>query len=115
MGELNSARSAQQIFINPRIKACISRRVSFHSAAQFCDPPSGKGVDIKYIKEIPGHFDIQTTEVYLHVSKKDLVNICSPLDDLMENEFYNPVIGATPTYIKRIRELVRINVLKYLD
>ena len=41
-----------------------------------------KGTDIKYIKDILEHFDIRTTERYLHVSKKDLVNISSPLDDL---------------------------------
>ena len=31
---------------------------------------------------ILGHFDIRTTERYLHVSKNNLVNIISPLDDL---------------------------------
>lgn len=41
-----------------------------------------KGTDIRYIKDILGHFDIRTTERYLHVSKKDLINIISPLDDL---------------------------------
>ncbi len=42
-----------------------------------------KGVDIKYIKDILGDFDIRTTERYLHVSKQKLVNIVSPFDDLM--------------------------------
>jgi hypothetical protein len=41
-----------------------------------------KRTDIRNIKDILGHFDIPTTERYLHVSKKDLVNIASPLDDL---------------------------------
>jgi len=45
-----------------------------------------KGTDIKYIKEILGHFDIKTTERYLHVSKKQLVNIISPFDDLWKNK-----------------------------
>jgi site-specific recombinase XerD len=31
-----------------------------------------------------GHFNIKTTERYLHVSKKNLVNIISPLDDLFK-------------------------------
>jgi len=42
-----------------------------------------KGVDIRYIKDIPGLFDIKTTERYTHVSKRMLVNIVSPLDDLL--------------------------------
>ncbi len=41
---------------------------------------------ITVIKQQPGillgHFNIKTTERYLHVSKKALVNIISPLDDL---------------------------------
>ena len=41
-----------------------------------------KGTDIRYSKDLLGHFDIRTTERYLHVSKKELVNIISPLDDL---------------------------------
>jgi site-specific recombinase XerD len=45
-----------------------------------------KGTDIRYIKDLLGHFDIRTTERYLHVSKQKLVNIISPLDDLMSKE-----------------------------
>ena len=40
-----------------------------------------KGTDIRYIKDLLGHFSIKTTERYLHVSKHALVNIISPLDD----------------------------------
>jgi len=45
-----------------------------------------KGTDIRYIKDLLGHFNIKTTERYLHVAKQKLVNILSPLDDLMKNE-----------------------------
>jgi site-specific recombinase XerD len=38
-----------------------------------------KGTDIRYIKDLPGHFSIKTTERYLHVKKEQLVNIISPL------------------------------------
>lgn len=44
-----------------------------------------KGTDIRYIKDLIGHFNIKTTERYLHVSKKQLVNIISPFDDLWKN------------------------------
>ncbi|MBX3240618.1 MAG: hypothetical protein KIT80_00730 [Chitinophagaceae bacterium] len=40
------------------------------------------GTDIRYMKDIPGHFTIKTTERYLHVSRQQLVNMISPSDDL---------------------------------
>jgi integrase/recombinase XerD len=39
---------------------------------------------MRNIKDILGHFNIKTTERYLHESKKSLVNINSPLDDLFK-------------------------------
>ncbi|MBS1918655.1 MAG: tyrosine-type recombinase/integrase [Bacteroidetes bacterium] len=45
-----------------------------------------KGTDIKYIKDILSHFSIRTTERYLHISRKQLVNIISPFDDLWKKE-----------------------------
>ena len=37
---------------------------------------------VRYIKDLLGYFNRKTTKRYLHVSKKSLVNIISPLDDL---------------------------------
>jgi site-specific recombinase XerD len=42
--------------------------------------------DIRYIKDLLGHFDIRATERYLHVSKGRLANIASPLDELWRKE-----------------------------
>jgi site-specific recombinase XerD len=47
-----------------------------------CDFIRKGGEEIKYIRDLPEHFDIKNTERYLHVSKRDLVNIVSSLDDL---------------------------------
>jgi hypothetical protein len=33
-------------------------------------------------QELPGHQSIKTTEIYTHVTAKDIQNIRSPLDDL---------------------------------
>ncbi len=61
----------------------ISKEVGIHSLRHsFATHLPDKGTDIKYIKDLLGHFDIRTTERYLHVSKKQLVNIISPFDDL---------------------------------
>ncbi len=43
-----------------------------------------KGADIRYIKDSLGHFNIKTLERYLYVSKKELINISGPLEDLFK-------------------------------
>ena len=83
-------RTVQQIFGNAKVKAGIRKEVGIHSLRHsFATHLLDKGTDIKYIKELLGHFDIKTTERYLHVSKKQLVNIVSPFDDLWKNKTIN--------------------------
>lgn len=76
-------RTVQQIFSNAKNKAGIQKEVGIHSLRHsFATHLLDKGTDIRYIKDLLGHFNIRTTERYLHVSKKQLVNIVSPFDDL---------------------------------
>jgi len=82
-GTAYPTRTIQRIFQLAKEKAGIKKEVGIHSLRHsFATHLLEKGTDIKYIKDILGHFDIKTTERYLHVSKKELVNIVSPLDDL---------------------------------
>lgn len=82
-GTAYPTRTLQQIFTNARNKAGISKKVGIHSLRHsFATHLLDKGTDIRYIKDLLGHFNIKTTERYLHVSKKQLVNIVSPFDDL---------------------------------
>jgi integrase/recombinase XerD len=82
-GEPYTIRSAQQIFTDAKVKAGIIKSVSFHNLRHsFATHMLEKGIDVIFIKEILGHFDIKTTERYLHVRKDFLINIESPLDDL---------------------------------
>ena len=76
-------RTIQQIFSNAKEKAGIIKDGGIHGLRHsFATHLLEKGIDVTYIKDLLGHFDIRTTERYLHVSKKNLVNIISPLDDL---------------------------------
>lgn len=82
-GEAYNARSAQKVFQRAKEKAGIKKEISFHSLRHsFATHLLEKGIDIRYIKDILGHFDIKTTERYTHISKDQLINIVSPLDDL---------------------------------
>jgi integrase/recombinase XerD len=78
-------RTVQKIFTDAKNKAGITKATGVHVLRHsFATHLLEKGTDIHYIKELLGHFDIKTTERYLHVSKKQLVNIISPLDDLWQ-------------------------------
>lgn len=82
-GTLLSVRTIQEVFSKAKRRAGIKKEVGIHSLRHsFATHLLEKGTDIRYIKDILGHFDIKTTERYLHVSNAKLVNIVSPFDDL---------------------------------
>ncbi|MFT3911402.1 MAG: tyrosine-type recombinase/integrase [Ferruginibacter sp.] len=86
-GKPYSERGAQVIFQRAKDAAGITKQVSFHSLRHsFATHLLEKGIDVKYIKDLLGHFDIRTTERYLHVRKDKLINIMSPLDSLYEDD-----------------------------
>jgi len=100
-----SERSAQKVFQKAKEMAGIKKDVSFHSLRHsFATHLLEKGIDVKYIKELLGHFDIRTTERYLHVSKDKLVNIVSPLDSLYESQEHRLRIADTDNTKKRIEK-----------
>lgn len=86
-GDAYPIRTVQQIFSNAKRDAGILKDVGIHSLRHsFATHLLDKGTDIRYIKDLLGHFDIRTTERYLHVSKHKLDNIASPLDDLFKSK-----------------------------
>jgi integrase/recombinase XerD len=67
-----TARLAQNIFQIARKAARIKKDVTFDSQRHsFATHILDKGIDIRYIKDILEHFNIKTTERYLHVTEKN--------------------------------------------
>jgi len=78
-----SIRTVQAIFEQARDKAGIGKDVTVHSLRHsFGDTFAENGVDLRYIQELLGHKHSKTTEIYTHVSNKNLREIKSPLDML---------------------------------
>ncbi len=81
-----SERTIQKIFVNACKYASIDKRVSVHSLRHsFATHLLEAGIDLRYIQELLGHSSSKTTEIYTHVSIKDLGKIKSPLDSIGES------------------------------
>ncbi len=87
MGNHLTERSAQKIFEVARDQAGIKKQVSIHSLRHsFATYLLEGGTDLRYIQEILGHKSSKTTEIYTHVSEKEIRRIRSPLDGFSESE-----------------------------
>ncbi|MFW6035134.1 MAG: site-specific tyrosine recombinase/integron integrase [Halothermotrichaceae bacterium] len=80
-----SERTVERVFKKACKKAGIKKKVSVHSLRHsFATHLLEQGVDLRYIQELLGHKNSTTTEIYTHVSNRDIKNITSPLDDLFK-------------------------------
>jgi integrase/recombinase XerD len=78
-GDPISIRTIQEVFKAAKKKAGLNKKAGMHSLRHsFATHLHESGIDIKYIKDLLGHSDIRTTEVYTHVSKKYMGKIKSP-------------------------------------
>jgi site-specific recombinase XerD len=78
-----TVRTIQKIFEHAKEKAGVKKAASVHTLRHsFATHLLEAGTDICYIQRLMGHTDINTTTIYLHLRRVDLLNIKSPLDAL---------------------------------
>ena len=76
-----TARSVQHIFKKACSKANIKKDVSVHTLRHsFATHLLEQGIDLRYIQELLGHKSSKTTEIYTHVSNREISKITNPLD-----------------------------------
>lgn len=82
-GKPYDQRSLQQVLKQALYKTKINKPVTLHWLRHsYATHLLENGTDLRYIQELLGHKSSKTTEIYTHVSTKNIQNIKSPFDDL---------------------------------
>ena len=98
---------------NTRIKKEVSAHSLRHSFATHLPVWASRtqtdllesGIGLRYIQELLGYKSSKTTEIYTHVSYRDICKIKSPLDSLQINRRENDQIWKSSTKRMYIRTI----------
>jgi integrase/recombinase XerD len=78
-----SVESVYRVFKDALHKAGIKKDVGVHSLRHsYATHLHETGLDIRYIQELLGHKSTRTTEIYTHVSRRNLIQVRSPIEDM---------------------------------
>ena len=78
-----SSESVYRIFKDAMLRVGIKKDVGVHSLRHsYATHLHENGLDIRYIQELLGHKSSRTTEIYTHVSRRNLIQVRSPIEDL---------------------------------
>ena len=82
-GKHITARSIQAVFERACNEAKLIKKPTMHWLRHsFATHLLESGVDLRYIQELLGHSSSKTTEIYTHVTTKQIEKIKNPLDDM---------------------------------
>ena len=85
-GKKYSESSIRKFLFKSVQKAGISKKVTPHTLRHsYATHLLENGVGLRHIQELLGHAKPETTMIYTHVAKKDLLDIQSPLDTILLN------------------------------
>jgi integrase/recombinase XerD len=80
------ASGVQKAFREALSKTTIRKKATVHTLRHsFATHLLEEGTEIPYIQNLLGHSDSRTTSIYLHVARKKLLKVVSPID-LIEEE-----------------------------
>ena len=78
-----SATSVRNVLKRAVYKSNIKKNVTPHTLRHsYATHLLEKGTDLRYIQVILGHSSVKTTEIYTHVSTKNLQAIKSPIEEM---------------------------------
>ena len=82
-----SVTSLQRVFMSAKQKVGIQKKVSMHSLRHsFATHLLEQGTDIHKVQRLLGHRSINTTMIYLHLKRENLMKVISPLDFSSDEE-----------------------------